>query len=331
MAVGEIEIPSLEARFVVDPFSGQYQLNSDIITVNVAALPEPLPPSFTGAIGEFDLAIVTPNKLSTSNTIEIKLHISGNGNIEAIKPPIIQDTIEYRVLSVPGDNKNIGDQIQQQFDYVIIPKVAGILTIPGIEFSYFNKSKMNYITLTSPTFSIEVPADALDIQVESQEIEKDIKFLQTNSLKSEFMSVLNGPWAILIVMGLNIAIIFIGILVRLNKKIIGFIPSINKQKKHLLRQIKTIDKNTPLNEMEQILVKSLQNLATYSGHSLHPKEVEATLIKAEVSDPLVKSTMQWIKNAQILRYSKEKSIDQHHSNSESLKRILNEIYRELEQ
>ena len=42
--------------------------------------------------------------------------------------------IEYRVLSVPGDNKNIGDQIQQQFDYVIIPKVAGIITIRGLTF-----------------------------------------------------------------------------------------------------------------------------------------------------------------------------------------------------
>ena len=48
--------------------------------------------------------------------------------------------------------------------------------------------------------------------------------------------------------------------------------------------------------------------------SLHfTLEVEETLIQADLSDPLVKSTMKWIKNAQILRYSKDKDIDQNHS------------------
>ena len=32
--------------------------------------------------------------------------------------------------------------------------------------------------------------------------------------------------------------------------------------------------------------------------------------------------MQWIKNTQILQFAKEKNIDQNHSSSESLKRIL---------
>ena len=112
------------------------------------------------------------------------------------------------------------------------------------------------------------------------------------------------------------------------KKIKPTKPSHQKQVKKLLQQIKMIDKNTSIIEMEQILIKGLNYFIKYQQQSLQPKEVEASLIKAELSDPVVKSTMQWIKNAQILRYAKDKDIDQNHSNSESLKRILKEIYKE---
>ena len=50
---------------------------------------------------------------------------------------------------------------------------------------------------------------------------------------------------------------------------------------------------------------------------LHPKEVEATLIKIKYLT-LLRAQCNGLK-MQILRYSKKKSIDQHHSNSESLK------------
>ena len=330
LTVGEVIIPPLEARFVVDPFSGQYQLNSEFITLNVSALPEPSPLSFTGAIGEFDIAVVTPNQISTSNTIELKLNIFGKGNLDAIKPPVIQDTVDYRVLSVPGIKKESEYEVQQQFDYVIIPKVSGLITIPGLEFSYFNKSMMSYMTLVSPTFSIDVPEDALEIQVENQEIEKDIKFLQSSTFFVWFNALLNSNRTIIILIGFNIIILLFGLFLKFNNKRGPVSPNLGKEKKLLLRRIKTMNKETSLVEMEQILVKSLQNLTNYHESTLHPREVEETLIQADLSDPLVKSTMKWIKNAQILRYSKDKDIDQNHSNSESLKRILSEIYKELE-
>jgi hypothetical protein len=68
----------------------------------------------------------------------------------------------------------------------------------------------------------------------------------------------------------------------------------------------------------------------YSHQSVHPKSVEKALISAELSDPLIKSTMQWIKTTQVLQFSKEKTADQSHSNSDSLKRILTGIIKEVE-
>ena len=166
--------------------SGQYQLDSDIVTINVQPLPTPIPESFTGAIGTYSMNIVTPNSISSANTIQLKIKINGTGNTAAITPPIIQDTPEYRVLSAPASDQ-IDEVINQQsFDYVIIPKVAGLLKIPSIKFSYFDKSAMTYLTLSSPTFSIDVPMDALEIQVENQVVEKDIQFLIDNDFITRF-------------------------------------------------------------------------------------------------------------------------------------------------
>ena len=101
-----------------------------------------------------------------------------------------------------------------------------------------------------------------------------------------------------------------------------------KLKRSLLQDIHNLNQESTLNEMQTILIKVLTFFTNYNHHAIHPKSIESSLINAEYSDPLVKSTMQWIKNTQILQFSKEKNIDQNHSNSESLKRILKEIVKE---
>ena len=318
----------MQARFVVSPLSGQYQLDSDIVTINVQPLPTPIPESFTGAIGTYSMNIVTPNAISSANTIQLKINITGRGNTAAITPPIIQDTPEYRVLSAPASDNIDQQRNQQSFDYVIIPKVSGLLSIPSIKFSYFDKSSMSYLTLSTPTFSIDVPMDALEVQVENQEVEKDIQFLVDNDIINKVQSWLNQSVILAIVYIANALVLIGGVMVFIVKKIKPKKPSHQKQVKKLLQQIKMIDKNTSIIEMEQILIKGLNYFIKYPEQSLQPKEVESSLVKAELSDPVVKSTMQWIKNAQILRYAKDKDIDQNHSNSESLKRILKEIYKE---
>ena len=81
-------------------------------------------------------------------------------------------------------------------------------------------------------------------------------------------------------------------------------------------------------EMEKVLISVLTFYAGYQYKAINPKDVESSLIKGAFSDPLVKSTMQWIKNYQLLRYSKEKVANSNHSNAESLKRILINIVNE---
>ena len=82
--------------------------------------------------------------------------------------------------------------------------------------------------------------------------------------------------------------------------------------------------------MQQILVDVLNIFTDYPKSSVESAEIENTLIKAELSDPLIKSMMQWVKTSQVLQFSKDKNIDQSHSSSDSLKRILNEVIKEIQ-
>jgi hypothetical protein len=327
--VGALTIPPLIARFVVDPFSGEYQLASEPITINVSELPEPVPDSFTGAIGSYTMSVSSPNLNVDSNAIQIQLTIQGTGNIEAILPPVIQDTAQYRVLSAPktDESSNINRQI---FDYVIIPKITGELTIPSIEFSYFSKEDMNYVTLSANPVTFNAILENLSTKESSFSVQEDIQFLKNNSIINKIMAVFNDPWTGLLFSGINGVLILIFIYNYLNSKQFFSKTSKQKTRKKLMRHIHGLSEGTSINEMEKILVDVLNYFTDYDHHAIHPKEVELSLVRAELSDPIVKGTMQWIKNSQILRFSQEKPSDSNHSNSESLKRILNHIITEKE-
>lgn len=327
--VGVLNIPPLIARFVVDPFSGEYQLASEPITINVNELPEPVPDSFTGAIGSYTMSIGSPNINIDSSAIQVKLTIQGSGNTQAILPPVIQDTAQYRVLSAPktDESQNKNTQI---FEYVIIPKITGELSIPPIEFSYFSKEKMSYITLSSSPVTFNATLENLSSKESSFSAQEDIQFLKDNTIVNKSISILNETWAILFFSGINGMLILVFIYKYLNSKQFFSKTSQQKTRKKIIRQIHGLSESTGINEMEKILVDVLNYFTDYDHHAIHPKDVEISLIRAELSDPIVKGTMQWIKNSQILRFSQEKQSESNHSNSESLKRILNHIITEKE-
>ena len=327
--IGILTIPPLIARFVVDPFSGEYQLSSDTVTINVNELPAPVPSSFTGAIGTYEMRISSPNLNEESNAIQIQLNIYGTGNVQAISPPVIQDTSEYRVLSAPKAN-NEQSTSSQIYDYVIIPKVTGELTIPPVEFSYFSKENLSYVTLVSQPITFNATLDNLASEDSSFSSQEDIQFLKDNTLFSRVNSFFNQSWVLLALSSFNAGAMVFIMIGFLRKRQFFVLNNSHKTKKRIIRHIHGLSDDTSINEMEKVLVDVLNYFTDYKHHGIHPKDVESSLIRADLSDPLVKGTMQWIKNSQILRFSKEKSTESNHSNSESLKRILNHIIFEKE-
>jgi hypothetical protein len=176
---GDLEIDPLEMKFIVqrrvsgggnspfDQFFGRVEnveipLKSKAIKIKV--LPHPTadkPGSFNGAVGQLNMTSnITANKVKANEAINIKIKISGKGNIPLIDNLGLEFPDDFETYD-PKINDNIsttsnGVSGSKEFDYLVIPRHAGTFNIAPIEFSYFDPTTKKYKTLTSEPFTIEV-------------------------------------------------------------------------------------------------------------------------------------------------------------------------------
>lgn len=137
-------------------------LKSQPINVEVLELPTANKPSnFSGAVGtnyNFKTEI-NKTKIPANEALQLKITISGTGNIPLIDAPKINFPQEFETYD-PKVTENIstanGVSGTKTFEYLIIPRQEGHYKLSDIQFSYFNPSTKNYVTIPSPEILIEV-------------------------------------------------------------------------------------------------------------------------------------------------------------------------------
>lgn len=161
-------------------------------TIEVLALP-PSPDSFNGAVGKFNFEATTDrNDVSTNDAINLKITISGSGNLKLINEPIIDFPSDFETYDPETkDNINVlpgGMSGSRSFHYLLIPRYAGNYEIPKIEFTYFDPQQQKFITLSKGPFAIDVegisgissPVGSERMQSEITQSREDIKFITTD-------------------------------------------------------------------------------------------------------------------------------------------------------
>ena len=185
---------------------------------------------------------------------------------------------------------------------------------------------MAYTSITSNRMVIDVPEQIAQTMVQQNRSE-DIRFLSKGSWIDALASQFFKPMTIPVLGSINGIILLIGGLVLIR------IPRRTKRqkstRKSLLKKINQLRYASTISEMEGILIQVLNGCTAYSQATIHAGEVQVALAKASVSDPLIKSMLQWVRQAQMDQFSKEKSTVNHHSRSESLIRILTGIMKEV--
>ena len=157
---------------------------SNSVTINVSDLPKNKPFSFSGAVGQIKLsASVDNSNVNTNDAVNLKVKISGNGNLKYINPLKIEFPSDFDVYD-PKINDNIkysesGAVGNKTFEYLMIPRHAGEFTIPSFSFSYFDTETDQYKTQKAGPFNIKVAKSEGDtmVTVSTAFTKEDVKFL----------------------------------------------------------------------------------------------------------------------------------------------------------
>lgn len=131
-------------------------------TIDVKPLPEDGKPSdFTGAVGSFNFDVTASKKtLDASESLQLKVGVSGNGNLKLFKLPKVTLPSSLEVYE-PEHNENIstslsGMQGSITDSYTVVPQYKGKYPIPSISFSYFDLKTESYKRLSSEEIIIDV-------------------------------------------------------------------------------------------------------------------------------------------------------------------------------
>ena len=124
-------------------------ISSKKITINVKDLPSPKPSNFSGGVGNFEISSKTDkNELNANDALTYTIKLTGTGNIELIKPFIIDFPKDFEVYDpkitekiFQGGNK----RSIKTFEYLLIPRYKGDYKIPSYNFSFFDTKQKKYV------------------------------------------------------------------------------------------------------------------------------------------------------------------------------------------
>lgn len=160
--------------FFNDPFFNkryqnvEKQLLSNSLKIEVKPLPtQNKPANFSGAVGNFNFSSeISETEVKTNDAITLKFTLSGKGNIELIDAPAVSFPPDFEVYD-PEISNNIrvnqnGVSGTRVFEYLIIPRNPGDFTVKPVGISFFDVSKNQYVSMSSPEYKIKVEKGAND-------------------------------------------------------------------------------------------------------------------------------------------------------------------------
>ncbi|WP_299617752.1 BatD family protein [uncultured Tenacibaculum sp.] len=159
-----VAVPTGRTDFFGNPITRRVrkQYASAKKTIRAKTLPEEgKPSSFTGAVGEYKYELTAnKNTLKANESSELKVEISGKGNLKLFELPKIETPKELEVYQ-PERKENVqitssGLKGSVTDTYTVVPQYKGKYKIPNTEFSYFNPKDEKYYTIGTEDLFVNV-------------------------------------------------------------------------------------------------------------------------------------------------------------------------------
>jgi hypothetical protein len=139
------------------------QVASEPLTIQVLPLPEDIPgQNFSGAVGHYDMKVISSNSsdLSTDDDFKLTIELTGDGDPRRWDPPAVASDGKFELYDpkileddvIDSEGKAIHRRI---IEYVMIPASAGEYQV-YVPFRYFDPTTESYRTISSDTFSLQI-------------------------------------------------------------------------------------------------------------------------------------------------------------------------------
>lgn len=177
---------------------------SNSITLDVKPLPQSNIKT-SGGVGDFKFDVtVTPDEVEADNSVQVKVSVSGEGNLKLLTLPKPQFHSDFDTFD-PNESSNMdvtskGFKGTRTAEYLIIPRREGDFEIPELKFVYFDPQQGKYVTKVQGPFKIHVVKGDSSSQGNNsvsfssgsreqvQYIGKDIRYVHTDTE----LSIKNG-------------------------------------------------------------------------------------------------------------------------------------------
>ena len=312
-------------------------LKPNPITIKVKPFPEKgKPASFNGAVGQFHIsAAVDKNEVKQNEPVTLKLTLEGQGNIETLAKPPVPELTSFKIYE--GDSSTelfkTGGSIggKKHFEIIFIPTESGELSIPPLEFSYFDPRNETYQTLRTQPFPLHVipskeplrlPAELAEKEDLKKEINletKGIHYIHEDRMNRRLDSIFSLFYRAL--MGFNllgISIVGYGLVRRRREEIWERNPALRrrtvartlasqrvKNLRKLAKSQKKEEAEAFVGEAEKLLTEYLCNKFNVSSYQFTRQWLREKLSNSwDADDPLLNRIDEFYETASAARYGR---------------------------
>jgi len=298
-------------------------------TINVKALPEKgKPANFFGAVGQFDFdALINKNALKATESFEIKLKVSGKGNLKLFNLPqlVLPNTLE---IFEPEHTENVvttlsGMQGSIEDNYTIVPRFQGKYPISPVAFSYFDPKKEQYFTLRSREQIVDVYGGPLANNSDDNSTPLAAKQLLSNTDESFRFIKLNPNLEPIVKKAFWNSKLFYGLITAPFFLLLGFVLFLkrnqrisndvegsrlrlaNRLSKKYLGEAKKNLKNKALfyDALERALYNYLKSKLRIKTDDFSKSRIGEILVKRNLTQEEIKSFLDLLENCEVARYS----------------------------
>lgn len=140
--------------------TGMRGVESNSLIINILALPEPSPNTFTGAVGVYELAAgISSNTATTDDALTLQLTISGEGDVKRIFAPKLNFGDSIEVFDPKQTGEILGNPSSKSFEYIITSKYAGQYKLKP-QFTFFNIDTKQYETISTGDIILDITQSA---------------------------------------------------------------------------------------------------------------------------------------------------------------------------